>query len=84
MVSAHMYHICYTNDSQIWNCDHYPLMREMRNELGRHSQELIRGRSHKFLVEAGAQMELRGSRAKEAQDGHFCRFPALSLSSHLP
>ena len=37
-----------------------------------------------FLVEAGAQMESRGSRAEEAQDGHFCPFPPLSLSSHLP
>lgn len=29
------------------------------------------------------QMESKGGKVKETQDGHFCPFLALSLSSHL-
>lgn len=55
MCCVHIYHTHYTDDSQIWSHDHYPLRREMRSGLGRHSQGSLLGcRRRKTDVFSGA------------------------------
>lgn len=79
-----VHYTCYTEDPQIRSCGHNPLRRELHNGLAGHRSQAAGGGRWDVWWKLGLGWRWEGAELSESQDGHFCLFPALSLSIHLP